>query len=222
MPVEIAALIERLYDQTHIVIRAFRFREGLEPKAHPADFDDSDWVVDEQFHRSRGSGNCYGWFRATVVIPERVSGFPIAGSAATLLANIDDYGEIWVNGEMRSPVQGFDVDQRARLADAVQPGDRFQIALLAVNGYHATPFGGVFVRYARVEFAALDALRRATEGLIEELRLYQRFVRLAGAGAEALTARVEAAAAAIDWEAAARGEQAAFLASLAEARRALR
>ena len=53
---------------------------------------------------------------------------------------IDDYAGVWVNGQMPrragypSPatIQGFNMPNRV-LADAVKPGDKFQIAIFGVN-----------------------------------------------------------------------------------------
>src|SRR5437868_5286685 len=203
MPQTVGDLIDRLYDTHQIVIREFRYREGLEPIAKDADFDDSGWLVDREFTKSRGTGNIMGWFRAGVQVPERVGGFQVAGSPAHLLANIDDYGEIWVDGQMRAPIAGFNVDQRALLSEQVRPGDRFSVAILAVNGYLATPFGGIFIRYARVQFAALESVRAAAEGLIEELRRAERALKKAGGEDAALQEKIEAVGRHVAWEAAA-------------------
>jgi hypothetical protein len=216
---DLTALIDRLYDTHQIVIRAFRYREGLQPIAKDPDFDDSQWLLDREFTKSRGSGNVIGWFRATVEVPARVGGFDVTGSAAHLLANIDDYGEIWVDGQMRSPIAGFNVDQRALLSEQVRPGDAFSLALLAVNGYVATPFGGIFIRYARVQFAALESVRSAAEGLVEELRRAERLIAQEGMPRELLEQRLDSAMAKIGWDAAEAGDKAAFIHSLGEARR---
>ena len=62
-----------------------------------------------------------GWFRTVVQIPERVGGFPVAGSPAHLLANIDDYGEIGVDGPIREHylVTESDTDDESRLVTEV-------------------------------------------------------------------------------------------------------
>lgn len=221
MPTDINAFIDRLYDTHQLVIREFRYREGLEPVAKAPDFDDLQWPVDREFTKGRGSGNVMGWFRAAVEIPERVGGFDATGSTAHLLANIDDYGEIWVDGQMRAPIAGFNVDQRALLSEQVRPGDRFVVAILAVNGYLATPFGGIFIRYARVQFSGLESVRAAAEGLVTELRRVHRAAEQCGEAAEAHRTKLEAAVGKILWEAAAGGDKAAFVQSLNEAKRGL-
>jgi hypothetical protein len=162
-----------------------------------------------------------GWFRREVAIPERVAGFAVAGSNATLLTNVDDYGEVWVDGELRAPVLGLNVDARALLSEQVQPGDRFRVAILAINGPVGRPIGGIFVRYARVQFSALESICGAAESLIAALQRTARLARRDDREDPALTAALHQSVAAIDWSAADRGDRPAFLTSLRTAQREL-
>ena len=75
--------------------------------------------------------------------------------------NVDDYAEIWVNGELPraagrpSPatIQGFNMPNRLVLSDAVAAGDTFQIAVFGINGpISAAPPNTVWFREAKVEF----------------------------------------------------------------------
>lgn len=217
----ITETVDRLVGVTQIDLKEWRYREGLEPIALAPEFDDRDWTVDTAIHRSRGTGQVMGWFRREVVIPERVAGFEIAGSKATLLTNVDDYGEVWVEGELRAPVPGLNVDARALLSEQVRPGDRFRVAILAINGPVGRPIGGIFVRYARVQFSALESLCSAAESLIASLQRTGRLARREEREDEALISAISQAIAAIDWPAADRGDRDAFLASLRAARRGL-
>src|SRR5436305_10847115 len=70
-----------------------------------------------------------------------------------------DYGEVWVNGEMPraagrpSPgcIQGFNMPNRVVLADQVNPGDSFEIAIFAINGpISEAPANYLFVGEATV------------------------------------------------------------------------
>src|SRR5262249_17328795 len=102
------------------------------------------------------------WFRTTLTIPANVAGFDTAGAKAVFRVNVDDYAEVWINGAMpRTPgrpspgaIQGFNMPNRVVLADgAVSPGDRFEIAVFAINGpISAAPGNFLFVREAKVEF----------------------------------------------------------------------
>jgi hypothetical protein len=217
----IAGTIERLRGATQIDLKEWKYREGLEPIALAPDFDDSEWRVDTEIHRSRGTGQVMGWFRQEIVMPERVAGFAVAGSKATLLTNVDDYGEVWVDGELRAAVPGFNVDARSLLSEQVQPGERFRVAILAINGPVGRPIGGIFVRYARVQFSALESACTAAESLITALQRTARLARRDDREDASLIAAVEQSLAAIDWSAAERGNRAAFAASLRTAQRGL-
>jgi hypothetical protein len=218
---DVTATIARLAGATQMNLTEWRYREGLEPVALAPDFDDSGWTLDTEIHKGRGTGNVMGWFRSTVTIPDRIAGFSVAGSRAALVANVDDYGEIWVDGAYRSPIAGFNKEQEALLSEQAQPGDQFVVAILAINGPIARPIGGIFVRYARVRFSGLESIQTAADGLIGELQRTHRLLTRNPDGLPALAAKLAQATELIDWAAADNGDKAAFLASLQKARREL-
>jgi hypothetical protein len=218
---DVTATIARLWSVSQLDLKEWRYREGLEPVALAADFDDSAWAVDSEIHRGRGTGSVMGWFRRVVEIPERIAGFPVAGSRAALVANVDDYGEIWVDGAYRSPIAGFNKEQEALLSEQGQPGDRFVVAILAVNGPIARPIGGIFVRYARVRFSGLESVQTAADGLIGELQRLHRMLTRTPDGLPALAGKLAQATELIDWAAADSGDKAGFIGSLQKARREL-
>ena len=86
---------------------------------------------------------------------------PAVGGRRCLFEScIDDYGEIWINGECdreRATVQGFNVPQRVVVSTEPKPGDEVTIAILAMNGPLAAPGGAVFVRYANLAFEWREA-----------------------------------------------------------------
>ena len=78
-----------------------------------------------------------------------------------LTVNVDDYAEVWVNGEMPraagrpSPaaIQGFNMPNRLVLANTVEVGERFEVAVFAINGpISAAPANFLWFREAKVEF----------------------------------------------------------------------
>jgi hypothetical protein len=78
-----------------------------------------------------------------------------------LTVNIDDYAEVWVNGELPraasrpSPatIQGFNMPNRLGLRDTITPGDTFEIAVFAINGpISAAPANFLWFREAKLEF----------------------------------------------------------------------
>ena len=147
----------------------WRFAQGLVPGEHNegltaqisgsparlADYDDSGWEVCENIQESRSSGFTFGWYRITVTVPEQVQGTDIKGSRMYFETCIDDYGEVWINGECdmaRGTVSGFNISQRVPMSTDTQPGTKYVIACLAVNGPLAAPGGSIFIRYGRLAF----------------------------------------------------------------------
>ena len=142
----------------------FKTTYDIEPHAEIRGFDDSDWpvIAATELDAKRGGGLVsFFWFRATLTIPAKAAGFDTAGAMTVLRVNIDDYAEVWVNGELpraagrTSPgtIQGFNMPHRLVLANPVAPGDKFEIAVFAINGpISAAPANFLWFREAKVEF----------------------------------------------------------------------
>ena len=123
--------------------------------ARLADYDDSGWEVCTDLTQRMSHGFSFMWYRINVTLPETVEGHPVNGVRVQFETCIDDYGEIWVDGECnreRGAIQGFNVPQRVLVTDNAVPGRQHTIALLAVNGPLGSPGGGIFVRYATLAF----------------------------------------------------------------------
>jgi gluconolactonase len=143
----------------------FKTTYDIDPHAELLGFDDSDWPVipPADLAARRGGGLVsFIWFRATLTIPATAAGFDPTGAKAAFHVNVDDYAEVWINGVLpRTPgrpspgaIQGFNMPNRVVLSDGVvSPGDRFEIAVFAINGpISAAPGNFLFFREARVEF----------------------------------------------------------------------
>ena len=136
----------------------------IQPHAGESGFDDSSWpTIDAKGLADRRGGGkvSFLWYRASLTIPAKIGDFDTAGATAVLTAYVDDYAEVWINGQMpRRPgypspatIQGFNMPNRVVLADAVKPGDKFQIAIFGVNGpISVAPMNFVWFREAKVEF----------------------------------------------------------------------
>jgi hypothetical protein len=144
---------------------AWKASYDITPKAGDAHFDDSSWPTIEPkgLLERRGGGHLFmTWFRTNLTVPAKIGNFETNGAIAVLTFTIDDYAEAWVNGQMPrrvgrpSPatIQGFNMPNRVVLADGpVSAGDRFEIAVFAINGpISAAPGNFLFVREAKVEF----------------------------------------------------------------------
>ena len=150
----------------------WRFAQGLVPgepneglvariagsPARLADYDDSGWETTDDIAEWRSDGLSFIWYRINITIPETVGGQAVQGRCLVETC-IDDYGEIWIDGEcdrQAGAVQGFNVPQRVVVSADPKPGDQHTIALLAINGPLAAPGGAVFVRYATLAFEWRD------------------------------------------------------------------
>lgn len=137
---------------------------GFEPKAGTRDFDDSSWetIGPTTLEVRRSTGKvCFMWYRITATIPDRIADFNPTGATVVFDTVVDDYGEVWVNGELPrrlgqqggSVVAGFNAPNRLIVGKDVQPGDEITIAIFAMNGpISAEPENYIFLRYAHLDF----------------------------------------------------------------------
>ncbi len=136
----------------------------IAPHAGEPGFDNSAWPTIEPkgLGDRRGGGKVsFLWYRTNLTIPEKIGSFDTTNAKAVLTAYVDDYAEVWINGEMRrragivspSTIQGFNIPNRVVLADNVKAGDKFQVAIFGINGpISVAPTNFVFFRQASVEF----------------------------------------------------------------------
>jgi gluconolactonase len=134
------------------------------PHAGGADFDDSQWEVLDPatLQQRRSTGRiCFNWYRINVTIPERIGDFDLRGSTAVFETSIDDYAEVWVDGELpRGPgqsggsvVKGWNASNRLVIGRDVTPGQKIQLAVFGINGPISNPpTNFIWMRLARVEF----------------------------------------------------------------------
>jgi gluconolactonase len=136
----------------------------IAPHAGEKGFDDSSWPTIEAkgLADRRGGGKVsFLWYRTNLTVPAKIGNFETAGAKMVLTAYVDDYAEVWVNGEMprragiTSPatIQGFNIPNRVVLADSVKAGDKVEIAIFGINGpISVAPPNFVFFRQASIEF----------------------------------------------------------------------
>jgi gluconolactonase len=144
--------------------REYMMSYDIQPHAGEAGFDDSSWPVisAKGLADQRGGGKVsFIWYRTNLSVPAKIGDFDTKGATVVFTVVVDDYAEVWINGQMPrrvgypSPatIQGFNMPNRVVLTDAVAPGDKFQIAVFGINGPISTvPMNFVFVREAKIEF----------------------------------------------------------------------
>ena len=122
--------------------------------ARLTDYDDSAWEVTDNVRDLVSTGFTFGLWLITVEIPEALDGMQLAGSSVYFETNVDNYGEVWVDGDIdlvSGVVVGFNAQQRVPIPNA-EPGTKHVIAVLAANGPFALPRGVIFMRYATLAF----------------------------------------------------------------------
>lgn len=134
------------------------------PHAGGTDFDDSTWeaISATSLEQRRGHGRLsFNWYRINITIPERIGGFDPTGSTVVFETSVDDYAEIWVDGELTrafgqsggSVVSGWNAGNRLVVGRNVKPGQKIQLAIFGANGPLSNPpTNFIFMRYARLAF----------------------------------------------------------------------
>ena len=141
----------------------------ITPQAGVAGFDDSTWpvIAPTSLSARRGTGRVsFNWYRLDLTVPERIGTFDPAGSTVWFETRLDDYAEVWVDGEIGraygqsggSVVGGWNAANRLIVGRDVKPGQRIQLAVFGMNGpLSNAPTNYIYIREAKVEFAAGDA-----------------------------------------------------------------
>jgi len=134
------------------------------PHAGGVDFDDSKWesIGATTLEQRRGHGRLgFNWYRIGLTIPDKIGGFDPSGSTAVFETSIDDYAEIWVDGELtRAPgqsggsvISGWNAGNRLVVGRNVKPGQKIQVAVFGINGPISNPpTNYIFMRSAKLSF----------------------------------------------------------------------
>jgi gluconolactonase len=133
------------------------------PHAGAADFDDSSWeiVAPEALARRRSNGRlAFNWYRIGLTVPERVGDFDTAGSTLVFETSVDDYAEVWVDGELPraagqnggSVIKGWNAANRLVVGRGLRPGQKIQLAVFGMNGpVSDPPTNYIWMRTAKLE-----------------------------------------------------------------------
>jgi gluconolactonase len=136
------------------------------PKAGGVDFDDSQWTViaPTTLQARRGRGRLsFNWYRIAVTIPERVDGVDTDGLTVSFETALDDYAEVWVDGELPrvlgqhggSVIAGWNASNELVVGRDVRAGQRIQLAIFGINGpLSDPPTNYIWMRHARLHFRA--------------------------------------------------------------------
>jgi hypothetical protein len=124
--------------------------------ARRADYDDSWGEKDADIQERRALGCTFAWYRIRVTIPSAVQGEDIAGRRIWVETNVDNYGEVSVDGKMdqvNGVITGNNVGKRIQIEDSAVPGTAHGMAVFVCNAPLAEPVGTIFMRYATLAMA---------------------------------------------------------------------
>ncbi len=157
------------------------------PHAGGADFDDTGWegMAPAALTQRRGNGRIsFNWYRLRLTVPDRIGVFDPTGATVVFQTAIDDYAEVWVDGELArglgqrggSVVAGWNAPNRLVVGRNVQPGQAIQLAVFGMNGPISNPpTNFIWMREAKLEFyqgaAGPVALATPQEVNVEVIRL---------------------------------------------------
>ena len=134
------------------------------PHAGGAGFDDSNWevIAPTTLDQRRGHGRLgFNWYRIKLTIPEHVGDFDPTGTTAVFETSLDDYAEIWVDGELSralgqsggSVIAGWNARNQLVVGRNVRPGQQIQLAIFGINGPLSNPpTNFIYLRYAKLSF----------------------------------------------------------------------
>src|SRR5215212_4248958 len=145
---------------TGVLVKTFDYT----PHAGGVEFDDSKWeaISATTLDQRRGNGRLgFNWYRLKLTIPERIGDFDPAGSTAVFETSLDDYAEIWVDGELSrafgqsggSMITGWNAMNQLVVGRNVKPGQQIQLAIFGINGPLSNPpTNFIYLRYAKLSF----------------------------------------------------------------------
>ncbi len=167
-------------------------------KAGAAGFDDSAWEIVPAGHlqqRRTDGGPTFAWYRLSFTMPARVGTFDTAGATAVFEIVVDDYAEVWVDGQLPrhlgepgALVAGFNTPNRVVITRQVEPGREVRVAVFAANGpLSDPPTNRIWVRSATIDFYRAPAttgttldVERADAALDQVVAPGTRLEKLAG------------------------------------------
>lgn len=135
----------------------------IAPHAGATAFDDRDWppIAPETLSQRRGNGRLsFGWYRLRFTVPEKLGGIGADHATLVLRTSVDDYAEIWVDGELaRAPEQiggsviaGWNATNALVVGRDVHPGQAITVAVFGANGPLSNPpTNYVWMRAARLD-----------------------------------------------------------------------
>ena len=129
--------------------------EILGSPARMVEYDDTNWDKDVDIQDRLSVGFTFAWYRLRFTMPEEVKGQKVAGNRVYLETNVDNYGEVYINGKIDRAIgviTGNNTQKRVPVEESAVPGREHVAAILVANGPLGEPVGTIFMRYASLSF----------------------------------------------------------------------
>ncbi|MFZ5516853.1 MAG: glycoside hydrolase family 38 C-terminal domain-containing protein [Candidatus Zhuqueibacterota bacterium] len=126
-PTVIDQVCNHLDSALNIRFDHWKYSATMTPDAWKPDFNDAAWktlALDEEVFPDSA------WLRRTIVIPNSILGKKPDGGRLTFLVTVDDAGFCWIDGQKKGL---FKWDGAFVLTEQAQPGQKFDIAIKAIN-----------------------------------------------------------------------------------------
>ena len=135
----------------------------LHPQIGASDFDNGFKEIKPTELESREGTGLFSfvWYKTEITIPETIGKLNTKGTTAVFEIVMDDYSEIWVNGKQSQAfgqsgnglIAGYNTRNRVILSKNAQPGQKFRIDILGINGaIGKLPDNYIWVRNAVIDF----------------------------------------------------------------------
>lgn len=135
----------------------------LSPKIGDPGFDKNfKPLASTDLEKRQGTGLLsFVWYRVIITIPQQIGTILTEGSTAVFEITVDDYSEIWVNGNQmlgfgqvgNGVINGYNTRNRVMLSNHAKPGEVYTIDILGINGVLGKePDNYIWVRNATIDF----------------------------------------------------------------------
>ena len=138
--------------------------KDISPRAGVRNFDDASWETFSapDIMKRRTAGRlAFNWYRISLTIPEQVLGVETTGKTVVFDTTVDDYAEIWVDGELAraagqmggSVISSWNAANRVVIGRDVKPGQKIQLAIFGIYGsLSSPPTNFIWLHYAKLDF----------------------------------------------------------------------
>jgi len=192
-----------------------KFKVGGEPGGEDPNLDDSSWET-KYIGYKWDLPETNVWFRTTFVVPKRIGGFNMKGRTLTLYLNVDNGGDVYVNGTYLGSFTW--ANGHFVIAKNIQPGQRY---VIAIRGINHPGFGQL--KAARMDISGMEDFQRRIRGEVWKLFAAKKIAREFSANPDYWYKQVDLVAErALQSKAFQKGDQDGFIRALDQEMEALR